>query len=133
MVRPWSYADYPKSRSGRARSSPNGVRTRVSTLRGWCPRPLDDGAEQPTADDTGPDLPDRRQRGPALRDKMSRTLFRMTVQTAAPTLTARRTFVDGVSVPSSFSSSLEGRTIEGDSPSPPVSRRRLTDSTDRDR
>ena len=23
--------------------SPNGVRTRVSTLRGWCPRPLDDG------------------------------------------------------------------------------------------
>ena len=24
--------------------SPNGVRTRVSTLRGWCPRPLDDGA-----------------------------------------------------------------------------------------
>jgi hypothetical protein len=26
------------------RSSPNGIRTRVSTLRGWCPRPLDDGA-----------------------------------------------------------------------------------------
>ena len=26
--------------------SPNGVRTRVSTLRGWCPRPLDDGAER---------------------------------------------------------------------------------------
>ena len=24
--------------------SPNGIRTRVSTLRGWCPRPLDDGA-----------------------------------------------------------------------------------------
>ena len=24
-------------------SSPNGIRTRVSTLRGWCPRPLDDG------------------------------------------------------------------------------------------
>ena len=23
--------------------SPNGIRTRVSTLRGWCPRPLDDG------------------------------------------------------------------------------------------
>ena len=23
--------------------SPNGVRTRVSTLRGWCPGPLDDG------------------------------------------------------------------------------------------
>ena len=27
------------------RRSPNGIRTRVSTLRGWCPRPLDDGAE----------------------------------------------------------------------------------------
>ena len=26
--------------------SPNGVRTRASTLRGWCPRPLDDGAKQ---------------------------------------------------------------------------------------
>lgn len=24
--------------------SPNGIRTRVATLRGWCPRPLDDGA-----------------------------------------------------------------------------------------
>jgi hypothetical protein len=24
--------------------SPNGIRTRVSTLRGWCPWPLDDGA-----------------------------------------------------------------------------------------
>ena len=24
--------------------SPNGIRTRASTLRGWCPRPLDDGA-----------------------------------------------------------------------------------------
>jgi hypothetical protein len=24
--------------------SPNGIRIRVSTLRGWCPRPLDDGA-----------------------------------------------------------------------------------------
>src|SRR3974390_2855717 len=28
-------------------SSPNGVRTRVSTLRGWCPWPLDDGAGCP--------------------------------------------------------------------------------------
>ena len=28
------------------RSSPNGIRTRVATLRGWCPRPLDDGAER---------------------------------------------------------------------------------------
>src|SRR2546423_195685 len=26
--------------------SPNGIRTRVATLRGWCPRPLDDGALQ---------------------------------------------------------------------------------------
>ncbi len=26
--------------------SPNGIRTRVSTLRGWCPRPLDDGAKR---------------------------------------------------------------------------------------
>ncbi len=22
---------------------PNGIRTRVPTMRGWCPRPLDDG------------------------------------------------------------------------------------------
>jgi hypothetical protein len=27
--------------------SPNGIRTRVSTLRGWCPRPLDDGTAGP--------------------------------------------------------------------------------------
>ena len=26
--------------------SPNGIRTRVFTLRGWCPRPLDDGAKR---------------------------------------------------------------------------------------
>jgi hypothetical protein len=31
------------TRCGR-RSSPNGIRTRAATLRGWCPRPLDDGA-----------------------------------------------------------------------------------------
>ena len=24
-------------------STPNGIRTRAATLRGWCPRPLDDG------------------------------------------------------------------------------------------
>src|SRR4051812_25152847 len=24
-------------------STPNGIRTRVATLKGWCPRPLDDG------------------------------------------------------------------------------------------
>ena len=23
--------------------TPNGIRTRAATLRGWCPRPLDDG------------------------------------------------------------------------------------------
>src|SRR5687768_14529747 len=28
----------------RPKSSPNGIRTRAATLRGWCPRPLDDGA-----------------------------------------------------------------------------------------
>src|ERR1700728_2948471 len=27
-------------------SSPNGIRTRVATLRGWCPRPLDDGTRR---------------------------------------------------------------------------------------
>ena len=26
-------------------STPNGIRTRVATLRGWCPRPLDDGGQ----------------------------------------------------------------------------------------
>ena len=30
--------------------SPNGVRTRVSTLRGWCPRPLDDGTAPSSSD-----------------------------------------------------------------------------------
>ena len=24
-------------------STPNGIRTRAATLKGWCPRPLDDG------------------------------------------------------------------------------------------
>jgi hypothetical protein len=28
--------------------SPNGIRTRVATLRGWCPRPLDDGTMRRT-------------------------------------------------------------------------------------
>ena len=23
--------------------TPNGIRTRAATLKGWCPRPLDDG------------------------------------------------------------------------------------------
>lgn len=30
--------------SDEAIHDPNGTRTRVSTLKGWCPRPLDDGA-----------------------------------------------------------------------------------------
>ena len=29
------------------RSTPNGIRTRAATLRGWCPRPLDDGGGCP--------------------------------------------------------------------------------------
>ena len=33
--------------------SPNGIRTRVSTLRGWCPRPLDDGTGHVDACSTG--------------------------------------------------------------------------------
>src|SRR5262249_53737641 len=36
-------------------SSPNGIRTRVATLRGWCPRPLDDGASD-HRDDPSPML-----------------------------------------------------------------------------
>ena len=31
--------------SGALCCSPNGIRTRAATLRGWCPRPLDDGAK----------------------------------------------------------------------------------------
>ena len=30
---------------GFASGTPNGIRTRAATLRGWCPRPLDDGGE----------------------------------------------------------------------------------------
>src|SRR5690606_18591300 len=26
---------------------PTGIRTPVSTVKGWCPRPLDDGGEEP--------------------------------------------------------------------------------------
>ena len=62
--------------------SPNGIRTRAATLRGWCPRPLDDGAVQvapaiyqsrrhgPTGRTTGPgnDRPGER-RWPVLRDR----------------------------------------------------------------
>ena len=40
----WPCPCRSRSRDRRNLSSPNGIRTRVSTLRGWCPRPLDDGA-----------------------------------------------------------------------------------------
>ena len=33
---------------GFASGTPNGIRTRAATLRGWCPRPLDDGGLRPT-------------------------------------------------------------------------------------
>ena len=59
--------------------SPNGIRTRVSTLRGWCPWPLDDGAGHPFGpsqlirsaeilipSDRGPD-PDTRTYGRAVQ------------------------------------------------------------------
>ena len=32
--------------------SPYGIRTRAATLRGWCPRPLDERAKQATSHDT---------------------------------------------------------------------------------
>ena len=35
--------------------TPNGIRTRAATLRGWCPRPLDDGGRTP-GDDSSTDL-----------------------------------------------------------------------------
>src|SRR5215470_7613418 len=42
--------DVPKTRSEKHQRNrnggPNGIRTRVSALRGPCPRPLDDGAGQ---------------------------------------------------------------------------------------
>jgi hypothetical protein len=28
--------------------TPNGIRTRAATLKGWCPRPLDDGGSSPS-------------------------------------------------------------------------------------
>jgi hypothetical protein len=32
--------------------TPNGIRTRAATLRGWCPRPLDDGGKRWTRQDS---------------------------------------------------------------------------------
>ena len=34
----------PSTLATASHGSPNGIRTRAATLRGWCPRPLDDGA-----------------------------------------------------------------------------------------
>src|SRR5580698_1689568 len=44
----WSPTDTPKPLQIKGfgvvfRSTPNGIRTRAATLKGWCPRPLDDG------------------------------------------------------------------------------------------
>ena len=41
---PWTFSAPGSCEFGFLAGSPNGIRTRVSTLRGWCPRPLDDGA-----------------------------------------------------------------------------------------
>ena len=43
-----SQAIYPLSyQGGMILRTPNGIRTRVSALRGRCPRPLDDGGKFP--------------------------------------------------------------------------------------
>src|SRR5665811_1969412 len=44
----WSLVVTPKPLQLRGfvvhfQSTPNGIRTRAATLKGWCPRPLDDG------------------------------------------------------------------------------------------
>ena len=53
----WSLADTPKplQRQGFGvifQSTPNGIRTRAATLKGWCPRPLDDGGLHCMSPDT---------------------------------------------------------------------------------
>ena len=40
---PWSAGLFRLETRGFASGTPNGIRTRAATLRGWCPRPLDDG------------------------------------------------------------------------------------------
>ena len=40
---PWSAGLFRLVTRGSASGTPNGIRTRAATLRGWCPRPLDDG------------------------------------------------------------------------------------------
>ena len=42
----------PSKRSG----TPNGIRTRAATLKGWCPRPLDDGGLGTRLDESGATL-----------------------------------------------------------------------------
>ena len=41
--------------------TPNGIRTRAATLKGWCPRPLDDGGRNnlktPACADSSTDHP----------------------------------------------------------------------------
>ena len=32
-----------RCRTAKRSGTPNGIRTRAATLKGWCPRPLDDG------------------------------------------------------------------------------------------
>ena len=59
----------PKPIPQLTRSSPNGIRTRVATLRGWCPRPLDDGAERGESGTTRPES--RRARGEGLEPSIT--------------------------------------------------------------
>jgi hypothetical protein len=40
---PWSAGPFEALTRGFLLGTPNGIRTRAATLRGWCPRPLDDG------------------------------------------------------------------------------------------
>src|SRR5690606_23009133 len=40
---PWSEGTFGALTRGFVGGTPNGIRTRAATLRGWCPRPLDDG------------------------------------------------------------------------------------------
>src|SRR5690606_41785939 len=59
--------------------TPNGIRTRAATLRGWCPRPLDDGGwwtRQTTPQHRWP----KPFAGPGRRDPMS-TSYRIAGQT----------------------------------------------------
>jgi hypothetical protein len=53
----WSLAVTPKPLQIKGfrsifQSTPNGIRTRAATLKGWCPRPLDDGGLHCMSPDT---------------------------------------------------------------------------------